>query len=181
MSNPPYGKRWRLYISPQFLSSLTAPITHKVIFEGRGGGVGAGAKFVPVIATLPILGLNFIKLFCVFLWAILWFSWLRTVGKCTSRHLFRYCGLKRNNNKKSEIPDVRNHAPLKSQSLDRQSRIKNQESKSRIIRNKKISSCSVRLPAQSNFLRLRWFAVGFCTAHIEMIAVKSERDSIETS
>ena len=31
----------------------------------RGGGVGA--KFVPIIATLPILGLKFIKLFCAFL------------------------------------------------------------------------------------------------------------------
>ena len=109
------------------------------------------------------------------------FHALRTVVKCTIRHLFRYGGLKRNNNKKSEIPDVRNHAPLKSQSLDRQSRIKNQQSKSRIIRNKKINRCCVRLSAQSNFLRLRWFAVGFCFAHNEMIAVKSERASIETS
>ena len=45
-----------LYILPQFLSNLTRPITHKVIF------------FVPVIATLPILGLKSIKLFlCVFI------------------------------------------------------------------------------------------------------------------
>ena len=28
---------------------------------------GGGAKFAPVIATLPILGLKFIKLFCAFL------------------------------------------------------------------------------------------------------------------
>ena len=28
---------------------------------------GGGAKFVPLIATLPILGLKFIKLFCAFL------------------------------------------------------------------------------------------------------------------
>ena len=69
--NPPYGKRWRLYILPQFLSNLTRPITHKVIyiyiyifFFFWGGG---GAKFVPVIATLPILGLKFIKLFSTFL------------------------------------------------------------------------------------------------------------------
>ena len=40
-------------------------ITHKVIFEG--GGREGRAKFVPVIATLPILGLKFIKLFCAFL------------------------------------------------------------------------------------------------------------------
>ena len=34
---------------------------------------------------------------------------------------------------------------------------------------------------KSNFLRLRRFAVEFCFAHNEMIAVKSERASIETS
>ena len=32
-----------------------------------GGGVGGGAKFVPVTAALPILGLRFTKLFCAFL------------------------------------------------------------------------------------------------------------------
>ena len=42
----------------------TASYTHKVIFLGGGG---AGAKFVPVLATLHIVGLKFIKLFCVFL------------------------------------------------------------------------------------------------------------------
>ena len=31
------------------------------------GGGGVGAKFVPIIATLPILGLKFVKLFCAFL------------------------------------------------------------------------------------------------------------------
>ena len=36
--NPPYGKRWRLYILPQFLSNLTRPITHKVIFWWGGEG-----------------------------------------------------------------------------------------------------------------------------------------------
>ena len=52
-----------LYILPQFLSNLTRPITHKVIFFfGGGGGI-----FAPVIATLPILGLKFIKLFYAFL------------------------------------------------------------------------------------------------------------------
>ena len=29
--------------------------------------LGGGAKFVPLIATLPILGLKFIKLFCAFI------------------------------------------------------------------------------------------------------------------
>ena len=32
--NPPYRKRWRLNILPQFLSNITQPITHKVIFWG---------------------------------------------------------------------------------------------------------------------------------------------------
>ena len=56
-------------ILPQFLSNLTRPITHKVIYIYSfflGGGEG-GSKFVPVISTLPILGLKFIKLFCAFL------------------------------------------------------------------------------------------------------------------
>ena len=38
LCNSPYGRRWRLYILPQFLSNLTGPITHKVIFCGGGGG-----------------------------------------------------------------------------------------------------------------------------------------------
>ena len=40
--NPSYGKIWRRYILPQFLSNLTRPITHKVMFflgGGRGGGI----------------------------------------------------------------------------------------------------------------------------------------------
>ena len=41
---------------------------------------GGEAKFVPVTATLPILGLKFIKLFCAFLWAILWFSCAKNCG-----------------------------------------------------------------------------------------------------
>ena len=47
----------------------TASYTHKVIFflGGGGGGGGGGAKFVPVLATLHIVGLKFIKLFCMFL------------------------------------------------------------------------------------------------------------------
>ena len=40
----------------------TASYTRKVIFFFGGGG----AKFVPVLATLHIVGLKFIKLFCVF-------------------------------------------------------------------------------------------------------------------
>ena len=77
-TNPPCGKRLRLYILPQSLSNLTRPITHNVIFFLGGGG--RGAKFVPVIATLPILGLKFIKLFCAFLRAILWFSCAKNCG-----------------------------------------------------------------------------------------------------
>ena len=40
----------------------TANYTYKSDILG-----GGGAKFVPVRATLPILGLKFIKLFCAFL------------------------------------------------------------------------------------------------------------------
>ena len=67
--NPPYGKRWRLNILPQFLSNVTRAITHKVIifFFFLGGG-GRGQIRPCYIATLPILGLKFIKLsLCVFM------------------------------------------------------------------------------------------------------------------
>ena len=84
VDNPPYGKRWRLYIFPQFLSNLTRPITHKVIFWE--------AKFVPVIATWPILG--FPRFSVRFYEQFNGFHELRTVGKSTSRHLFRYGGLR---------------------------------------------------------------------------------------
>ena len=42
----------------------TANYTKSYFF---GGGEGGGVKFVPVKATMPILGLKFIKLFCAFL------------------------------------------------------------------------------------------------------------------
>ena len=58
-------KRWRLYILQQFLSNLNGRL-HIKSYLGGGGGRGR-AKFVPVIATLPILGLKFMKLFCAFL------------------------------------------------------------------------------------------------------------------
>ena len=55
---------------------------------------GGGEKFVPVIATLPILGLKFIKLFVVrFYEQFHGFYALKAVGKSTSRNLFRYGGL----------------------------------------------------------------------------------------
>ena len=59
-----------------------------------GGGGEGGEKFVPVIATLPILGLKFIKLFVVrFYEQFHGFYALKAVGKSTSRNLFRYGGL----------------------------------------------------------------------------------------
>ena len=73
------------------VSNRTRPVIHKVIFGGGGGGEG---KFVPVIATLPILGLKFIKLFVVrFYEQFHGFYALKAVGKSTSRNLFRYGGL----------------------------------------------------------------------------------------
>ena len=56
--------------------------------------IWGGEKFVPVIATLPILGLKFIKLFVVrFYEQFHGFYALKAVGKSTSRNLFRYGGL----------------------------------------------------------------------------------------
>ena len=43
----------------------TANYTYKSYISFFWGG--GAAKFVPIIATLPILGLKFIKLFCAFL------------------------------------------------------------------------------------------------------------------
>ena len=53
-----------------------------------------GAKFVPVIATLPILRLYNVSV--RFYEQFYGFLALRIVGKCTSRHLFRNGGLARN-------------------------------------------------------------------------------------
>ena len=60
-------KRWRLYILQQFLSNLNGRLHIKSYLGGGGGGGRGRVKFVPVIATLPILGLKFMKLFCAFL------------------------------------------------------------------------------------------------------------------
>ena len=57
-------KRWRLYILQQSLSNLNGRLHIKSYLGGAGRG---RVKFVPVIATLPILGLKFMKLFCAFL------------------------------------------------------------------------------------------------------------------
>ena len=43
----------------------TANYTYKSYISFFGGW--GGAKFVPIIATLPILGLKFVKHFCAFL------------------------------------------------------------------------------------------------------------------
>ena len=90
-TNPPYGKRWRLYILPQFLSNLTRPITHKVIFGGGGGGGGIR----PCNSNIAYPRFEVYKTFlCVFMSDLIYgFHALRTVGKCTSHHLFRYGGL----------------------------------------------------------------------------------------
>ena len=61
--NPPYRKIWWLYILPQFVSNLTQLIIHEVNFSVR------------------------------FYEQFYGFHALRTVGKCTGRHLFRYGGL----------------------------------------------------------------------------------------
>ena len=68
----------------------TANYTWILFFFVGGGG---GGKFVPVIAKLPILGLRFINFSVRFYEQFYCFHALRTVSKCTSRHLFSYGGL----------------------------------------------------------------------------------------
>ena len=50
-----YGKGWRLYISPQYLSNLTANRRIESHFFN--------AKFVSVLTALCLLGLKFLELF----------------------------------------------------------------------------------------------------------------------
>ena len=67
-SNPPYGKRWRLYILPQFLSNLTRPITHKVIFFFAGGGEGRGGEICSCNSNIACPRFEVYKTFlCVFM------------------------------------------------------------------------------------------------------------------
>ena len=61
----------------------TANYTYKSYISFFLGG--GGAKFVPIIATLPILTFS-----ARFYEKCYGFHALRTVGKCTRRHLFRY-------------------------------------------------------------------------------------------
>ena len=58
-ANPPYGKRWRLYILPQYLANRTEPLAHTENY--------ILAKFIPVLAKLCMQGLKFSDLFCAFL------------------------------------------------------------------------------------------------------------------
>ena len=79
-TNPPYEKRCMAEMAAVHFTTIpfepnTANYTYKSDILG-----GGGAKFVPVRATLPILGLKFIELFCAFLWAILWFSCAKNCG-----------------------------------------------------------------------------------------------------
>ena len=48
--NPPYGKRWLLYILLQYLANLTEPLAH---IESH-----ILAKFIPVLTTLCMQGLE---------------------------------------------------------------------------------------------------------------------------
>ena len=54
--NPPYGKRWLLYILLQYLTNLIEPLAH---IECH-----ILAKFIPVITKLCMQGLKFSDLFC---------------------------------------------------------------------------------------------------------------------
>ena len=57
VANPRYGKRWRLYILPQFLANLTQRLAQieSHIF----------AKFIPVLTKLCMQGLKFSDIFSV--------------------------------------------------------------------------------------------------------------------
>ena len=84
-NNPPWEKRWRLYILPQCLANLTQPTRHKEsqIFT----------RFVSVLRTLSSSSSSgFVKFLYVFMNVVKVRS-LRTMGKCTSCHLFSYGGL----------------------------------------------------------------------------------------
>ena len=56
--NPLYGKRWCLYILPQYLANLTEPLAHiKSLIL---------AKFITVRTKLCIYSLKFSDFFCFF-------------------------------------------------------------------------------------------------------------------
>ena len=55
--NPPYGKRWRLYILRQYLANLTEPLAH---IESN-----ILVKFIAVLTKLCMQGLKFSDLFSV--------------------------------------------------------------------------------------------------------------------
>ena len=70
--NPPYGKRWRLYILPQYLAHLTEPLAHVQSHMFT--------QVIPVLTKLCMQDLKFLDLFCVFLWAVLGFSCAKNYG-----------------------------------------------------------------------------------------------------
>ena len=60
LDNPPYGKRWRLYILPQYLANITEPLAHIESY--------ILAKFIPVPAKLCMQGFEVFRPFlCVFM------------------------------------------------------------------------------------------------------------------
>jgi len=89
----PCGKRRRLYILPQFLSNLTRPIKNKVKFfdeDGRGEILHCNSNIAyPRFEVYKV----YKTFLCVFMSNFYGFHALRTVGKCTGRHLFSYGGL----------------------------------------------------------------------------------------
>ena len=99
--NPPYGKRWRLNILPQFLSNVTRAITHKVIIFFFFWGGGAGANSSLLYSNIAYPRFEVYKTFFVrFYEQFYGFHALRTVGKCTSRHHFKYGGFLRINSRR---------------------------------------------------------------------------------
>ena len=74
--NPPYGKRWRLYILPQYHANLTQPISsQKATFF---------AQICPCASNIPYAKFEVFRTFlCVFMSVFR----VLTMGKCTIRHL----------------------------------------------------------------------------------------------
>ena len=67
LNNPPFGKRWRLYILYTTIPFEPNTANETINIKSYDKVIFVLTKFVPVIAPLRILGLKFIKLFCAFL------------------------------------------------------------------------------------------------------------------
>ena len=87
--NQQYGKRWQLYISPQYFANLTEPLVHsrrKTYFRE----IHPCTNKI-VYARFEVFG-PFLCIFMLMSGFRIFSRALRIMGKYTSRHLFRYGG-----------------------------------------------------------------------------------------